>query len=96
MKGYKEMSFRLLGYLIDSHKNCRKNMGWVIFQMICLATIIIANWNLIGMIEKSLPWSLLFIVVLTTMLCLIIMLGETHKIKILKKGFELDESKKES
>lgn len=96
MKGYKEMSFRLLGYLIDSHKNCRKNMGWVIFQMVCLATIIIANWNLIGLIEKSLPWSLLFIIVLTTMLCLIIILGETHKIKILKKGFEPDESKKKS
>lgn len=96
MKSYKEVAHKLLEYLIDSHKNCRKNMGWVIFQMICLATIIIANWNLIGLIERSLPWSLLFIIVLTTLLCLIIILGETHKIKILKKGFEENESKKKS
>ena len=93
---YKEMSFRLLGYLIDSHKQHRKSMGWVLFQMVCLATIIIANWRLIGMVEKSLPWSLLFVIGLTVMLCLIVILGETNKIRILKKGFEEDESKKKS
>ena len=96
MKTYKGLAYRLKEYLIDSHKQHRKSMGWVLFQMACLAIIIIANWRLIGMVERSLPWSLLFMIGLTVILCLTVILGETQKIRILKKGFEEDESEKKS
>jgi hypothetical protein len=96
MRSYKETAFALARHLIDAHKQNRTNMSWVIFEMICIATMIIANWRLIGMVERSLPWSLMMVIGLTVLLCLIVVIGETHKIKLIKKGLDGDESKKKS
>lgn len=96
MKSYKGMAFALARHLIDAHKQNRTNMRWVIFEMICLATMIIANWRLIGMVERSLPWSLMMVIGLTVLICLVVVIGETHKIKLIKKGLDGDESEKKS
>jgi hypothetical protein len=95
MKSYKELSYKLLGYLIDSHKNCRKTMFYMIFQLWCIAVIVIANWGIIGDIYESLPLAIIGIIILTTILAITVIVGETRRIRILKKGFEEDESKKE-
>ena len=96
MKSYKEVAHKLLEYLIDSHKNCRKTMYFMIFQLMCIGIIIVANWGIIGDIYESLPWAIAGIIVSTILLAITVIIEQTRKIRILKKGFEENESKKKS
>jgi tetrahydromethanopterin S-methyltransferase subunit E len=96
MRSYKELSYKLLEYLIDSHKNCRKTMYFMIFQLMCIGIVVVANWGIIGDIYESLPWAIIGIVISTIILAITVIVEQTHRIRILKKGFEKNESKKKS